>query len=143
MLLTTNACVRQQFLHVEQTALNTVDGVFTFATAEQNTTDGYFGELNWQEASRVVDGEHDFCATKCRALCRSRENDVVHLLRTHRRRRLGAKHPRNGIHHVGFTRTVWPHHNGDTWFEFHHRGVCEGLKSFEGQRFEEHVSRRE
>ena len=132
VLLTANACVRQQFLHVEQTALHAIDCVFAFAAAEQNAADGYFRKFDWQQTCRVVDGQHYFRAAKCRALRRARENNVVHLLASHRTWCLGAKHPRNGIHHVGFARTVWPHHNGDTWFELHHRGICKGLEALEG-----------
>ena len=143
VLLTTNAGIGKQFLHIEQTTLDTIDRVFTFATAEEHTTDRHFGELNRQQTSRVVDRQHDFCATECWTLGRACENDVIHLLTAYRRRCLGAKHPRNGINHVGLTRTVWPHHYGDTWFELHHGGISKRLEAFESQRFEKHVNRRE
>ncbi|CAB4652449.1 unannotated protein [freshwater metagenome] len=138
MLLTPHTGIGQQFLHIEQSTLNTIDRVFTVTITEERARHGDLCEVEGQNARRVVESQHDFGATKWRALCRAIKDDVFHLLASHRRRSLCTKHPSNGVNNIGLTRTIRTDDNSDAWFHFHHGGISEGLKAFEGKRFQKH-----
>ena len=91
-----------------------------------------------QQARRVVDREGDLGAAERRALRGAGEDDVVHLLRAHRGRRLRAEHPADGIDDVRLARPVRPDHDGDAGLQLHRGGVGEGLEALQGERLEEH-----
>ena len=59
-----------------------------------------------QDRRRVVDREADLGPAQRRALGGAGEDDVVHLLRAHRRRGLGAEHPADGVDDVGLAGAV-------------------------------------
>ena len=138
VLLTTHAGVGKQFLHVEQTALHAVDRVLALAGSEQRAADAHFAELDGQEAGRVVESQSHLGAPEGRPLGGTGEDDVVHLLATHRTGGLRAENPGDGVHHVRLARTVGSDHHRDPWFEVHDGGVGEGLEALEGQRLQEH-----
>ncbi|CAB4894645.1 unannotated protein [freshwater metagenome] len=138
VLLTADPGIAEQLLHVEQAAGNAVDRVFALAGTEQRAADGDLRELDGQQASSVVEGEHHLGATKRRPLGGAGKDDVVHLLAAHSTGRLCAQNPGNGVDNVGFARAVGTDHNRHARFELHHGGVGERLEAFEGQCFEEH-----
>ena len=138
VLLATHTGVGQQLLNIEQSARDAIDAVFALTGSIEHTTDADLGDIDGQQSHRVVEGEGDLCSPEGRTLGRSGENDVVHLLGTHRTGGLGAENPRNGIDHIGLTGTVGTHHHGDPRFEVHHGVVGEGLEAFEGERLEKH-----
>ena len=141
VLLAAHTRIAQQFLHVEQTARDTVDRVLALARAEQDARHRDLGELDRQEPSGVVDREAHFSATERRALGRAGEDHVVHLLASHRAGRLGAEDPGDGIDHIRLARPVGPDDHGDPRLELEGGGVGERLESFEGQRLQEHGAR--
>ena len=138
VLLAADPGIGQQLLDIEQAARHVVDGVFAVAAAEQRALDGDLGELDRQDAGGVVDRQADLGAAERRAARRSGEDHVVHLLAAHRRRRLGAEHPGDGIDDVRFARAVGADDDRDARLELEGRGLGEGLEAFEGQRSEEH-----
>ena len=85
--------VGQQLLDVEQAAGHAVDGVLALAGAEERAGERHLGELDGQEAGRVVDREAHLGPAEGGALVGAGEDDVVHLLAAHRRRGLRAEHP--------------------------------------------------
>ena len=143
VLLTTDTGVREQLLHVEESALHAVDRVLALAGAEERAADGDLGEIDRQQPLRVVDGEHHLGTTEGGATGGAVEDDVVHLLAAHGLRGLCAEHPGDRIHDVGLARAVGADHHGHAGLELHRGGVGEGLEALEGQGFEEHVRQRE
>ena len=139
MLLTSDAGVREKFLHVEQSARHTVDRVLAFASAEERAGDGDLGELDRQVSGGVVNGERHLGATEGRALRGAGEDDVVHLLAAHRRRGLGTEHPGNGVNDVALARPVRTDHHGDARLEFEGGRVSERLEALQRQRLEKHL----
>ena len=138
VLLAADAGVGQQLLDVEQAARHAVDGVLAVAAAEQRAPDGDLGELDRQDAGGVVDREADLGAAERRAARRAGEDDVVHLLAAHGRRRLGAEHPGDGVDDVRLARAVGADDDGDAGLQLQRRGVGERLEALEGQRSQEH-----
>ena len=134
VLLAADAGVGQQLLHVEQAARHAVDGVLAVAGAEQRAADRHLGELDGQQAGRVVDGEADLGPAERRALGRAGEDHVVHLLAAHGARRLRAEHPGDGVDDVRLARAVGPDDDGDARLELERGGVGEGLEALEGER---------
>ena len=73
VLRAANAGVRQQLLDVEQAARHFVDRVFALARCpEQRAGDRDLGEVDRQDAGRVVDRQADFGATERGTIRRSR-----------------------------------------------------------------------
>ena len=138
VLLTADAGVAQQFLHVEQPARHAVDRVLALAAAEQDAADRDLVELHRQQPGRVVDRQADLGAAERRAGGGAGEDDVVHLLAAHRLRRLGAEHPRDRVDDVRLARSVGSDHDGDAGLERHGRRVGERLEALEGETLEEH-----
>ena len=93
VLLAADAGVGQQLLDVEQAARHAVDGVLAVARAEQRAGDRDLGEVDGQQPGRVVDRERHLGPTERGPLGRAGEDDVVHLLRAHRRRAPGRRAP--------------------------------------------------
>ena len=141
VLLAADTRIGEQFLDVEQTTWNTVDRVLAVAAAKQDAADGDFGELEIEQAGRVVDREAHLGSAQRRALGGAGKDDVIHLLAPHGTRRLGTEHPRNGVDDVRLPRSVRPDHHRDARLELHHRGIGERLEPFEGQAFQEHSGR--
>ena len=142
VLLAADARVGEQLLHVEQAARHAVDRVLAVARAEQRAGDRDLGEVDGQQPGRVVDGERHLGPAERRALGGAGEDDVVHLLRAHRRGRLGAEHPADRVDDVGLAAAVGPHHHGDPGFEVEGGGVGEGLEALQREGLEEHSRRR-
>ena len=138
VLLAADAGVGQQLLHVEQPARHVVDGVLAVAGAEQRAPDGDLGELDRQDAGRVVDREADLGPAERRARGGAGEDDVVHLLAAHGARRLRAEHPGDGVDDVRLARAVGPDDDGDARFELQRRRLGERLEALEGQALQEH-----
>ena len=138
VLLTADASVGQQLLDVEEAAWHVVDGVLAVAAAEQRSLDGHLGELDRQDAGGVVDRQADLGTAECRSARRPGEDDVVHLLAAHGRRRLGAEHPGDGIDDVRLARAVRSDDDRDARLQLERRGVGERLEALEGQRSQEH-----
>ena len=139
VLLPADAGVGEQLLDVEQPARHAVDGVLAVAGAEQRAGDRDLGELDRAGGPAelsIVSG--DLGATERRALRRAGEDDVVHLLRAHRRRRLRAEHPADGVDDVRLARPVRPHHDGDARLQLQCGGVGEGLEALQRERLQEH-----
>ncbi len=137
-----DARVGQQVLDVEQPAGHAVDGVLGLARAEQRPADGDLGELDGEQARRVVDGEAHLGAPQCRALGGAGEDDIVHLLGAHGGGGLGTQDPRDGVDDVGLARAVGTDHHGDAGLQPQIRGVGERLEALDGQVLEEHRPRR-
>ena len=57
VLLTPDARVREQLLHVEQAAGSAVDGVLAVARAEEGAGDGHLGQVDRELPRGVVDGQ--------------------------------------------------------------------------------------
>ncbi len=57
VLLPTDPGIGQQLLEIEQPARRAVDGVFALTRAEQRAGEGDLGEVDGQQARRVVDGQ--------------------------------------------------------------------------------------
>ena len=66
VLLAADAGVGEQLLHVEQAARHVVDGVLAVAAAEQRAADRDLGELDRQDAGRVVERQRDLGAAERR-----------------------------------------------------------------------------
>ena len=98
--LPAEACVREQFLYVEQPALVAVDRVLALPGAEQQPGDRDFGVLDWQRAVGVVDGQRDLGAAKRRTAGRTGEDDVFHLPAAQRLDALLAHDPGERVDHV-------------------------------------------
>ena len=64
VLLTTNTGIGQEFLNIEQTTLNTIDGVLGVTVTEECARHRDLGEVKRQQTCRVVESQHDFCAAK-------------------------------------------------------------------------------
>ena len=114
VLLAADAGVGEQLLDVEQAAGHAVDGVLALARPEQDAADRDLGELDRQEAGRVVDRDADLGPSEGGALVGAGEDDVVHLLAAHRARGLRTEHPGDGVHHVRLAAAVRPHDHRDT-----------------------------
>ena len=72
VLLAADAAVGQQLLDVEQAARHAVDGVLALAGAEERAGERHLGELDGQQAGRVVDGEAHLGPAEGRRACRCR-----------------------------------------------------------------------
>ncbi len=138
VLLAAHAGVGEQLLDVEQPAGHAVDGVLAVARSEERAGERDLGEVDRQQPGGVVDRERHLGAPERRALGGAGEDDVVHLLRAHRRRGLGTEHPADGVDHVGLAAPVGPHDDGDAGFQVERGGVGEGLEALHGERLEEH-----
>ena len=142
VLLTPDAGVREHVLDVEQAAGHAVDRVLAVTAPEKGAGDGHLGELDREEPGRVVDGEADLGPAERGPLRRAGEDDVVHLLRPDRARRLRTEHPRHRIDHVGLAAAVRADDDGDARFHLERGGVGEGLEALERQRLQEHAGPR-
>ena len=131
VLLPAHAGVRQQLLDVEEPAGSAVDGVLAVTRPEEGPGDGDLGQVGGQLAGAVVDGEGDLGPPESRPTGRAHEDDVLHLGRAHRAGALGPEHPGHRVHHVRLPAAVRTHHDGDPGLEFEHRGIGEGLETFE------------
>ena len=138
VLLAADAGVGEQLLDIEETTRHVVDGVLAVAAAEQRAPDGDLGELDRQDPGRVVDRQADLGPSERWSARRAGEDDVVHLLAAHRRRRLGAEYPGDGVDDVRLAGTVGADDDRDTGLELEGRGLGEGFEALEGQRSEEH-----
>ena len=138
VLLAADAGVGEQLLHVEQAARDAVDRVLAVAAAEQDARERDLVELDRQQAGGVVERERHLGPPERWALLGPGEDDVVHLLRPHRSRRLCAEHPGDGIDDVRLAGTVGADDDGHAGFEAHRGGVGERLETLEGQTLQEH-----
>ena len=141
VLLATDAGVGQQLLQIEQAARRTVDRVLALTAAEQDAGEGDLVELERQQTRGVVEREADLGPPERRALLGAGEDDVVHLLRADRLRRLGAEHPRDRVDDVRLARAVGADDDGDPRFEDHRGRVGERLEALEGETLQEHGDR--
>jgi hypothetical protein len=133
VLLATDARIGQQLLDVEQPARRAVDHVLRLAGAEEHPGDGHLGELDWQQAGTVVDGQRDLGAPERGAVGRARKDDVVHLPAAQRSRPLRAEHPGDRIDDVGFSRAVRADDDTDARLEVERGLVREGLEALQRQ----------
>ncbi|CAB4911545.1 unannotated protein [freshwater metagenome] len=100
MLLPADSGVREQFLDVEQAARHIINRILTIARAKEQSAQRDLSEVDWQQASRVIDGERNLGTTQRWAVSGPRKNDIIHFCRAHNGWLLSAKHPSNGINHV-------------------------------------------
>ncbi len=138
VLVAPHAGIGQQLLDVQQPATDTVDGVVAVPATEQGAGDGDLAEVQRQQARGVVDGEGHLGPAQRRPLGGPGKDDVVHLLGSHRGRRLRPQHPGNGVHHVGLARAVGAHHHGDAGLQLQQSLVGEGLEAPDLQCLQEH-----
>ncbi|CAB4817699.1 unannotated protein [freshwater metagenome] len=138
VLLTADTGIAEQFLHIEQAAVDAVDRVLALTCAEQRARDRDLGELDRQQPRRVVERERDLGAAERRTLGRTGEDDIVHLLAAHRTGRLGTQHPGNRIDHIRLARPVRADDDSDARLQLERGGVGERLETFEGERLQEH-----
>jgi hypothetical protein len=101
VLLTADAGIGEQLLHVEEATADTVDRVLALAGSEEDAADRDLGEVDRQQTGRVVQREHHLGSAERRALRGTGEDDIVHLLASHRARRLRAEDPGDRVDHVG------------------------------------------
>ena len=134
--LATDAGVAEQLLHVEQSAMLTVDRVVRATVAEHGAADGDFGVLDGEGAVGVVDGQLDLGSAQRRSSGGSGEDDVFHLPAAKALRALFAHHPRQGVDDVGLARTVGSDDAGDPGFELQGGRGREGLEALHGQALE-------
>ena len=139
VLLAAHAAVREQLLDVEQPARHAVEGVLALAGAEQRARDRHLGELDRDLSVAVVDRQADLGPTQGVALVRAGEDDVFHLLRSHRRRRLGTEHPGDGVDDVRLARAVRADHYGHARFQLQGRRLRERLEALQGEALEMHA----
>ena len=140
VLLTSHTGVGQQLLQIEQPARRRVDRVFRLARAKQGAGDGDLGEVDRQQPGAVVDRERHLGATERRAGRGTGEDDVVHLLGSHRGRGLGAEHPGDGVDHVRLAAPVGTDDDGHPRLQIEDGRLGEGLEPLEGQRLQEHAA---
>ena len=110
-----DAGVTQQLLDIHQAGLGPVDLVFRRAVAEHAAGNGNLGIFDGQLAIGVVDSQSDFRAPQWLAVPRSGEDDVFHLPATQGLSALLPHDPGQGIHNIGFSGAVGPHHSADAW----------------------------
>ena len=140
MLVSPDAAIGQQLLHVEQPAIDSVDLIVAAAVPVEAAGDTDFIEVERQRSRGVVEHQGDFGTAQSRAGRRSGEDDIFHLLGSQRPGRLGAHHPGKGVDQVRLARSVRTDHHGDTGFEFEAGPVGERLEPNNFQRFEKHES---
>ena len=138
VLLTADAGITEELLDVKQATTDAVDHVLRLTGTEQDSRDGDLAEFQAECPVSVVDRDADLGSTERRPLGRTGEDDVVHLLRTHRLRRLRAEHPGNGIDHVRLTGSVRTDYDGHAGFQHHRRVVGERLETLEGEILQVH-----
>ena len=135
-----HAAVGQQLLHVEEPARHAVDGVLALAgRPEQRAGDRHLGELDREQAGRVVDGQGDLGPSQRRPVAAAGEDDVVHLRRAQRPGALGPQHPRHGVHQVGLAAAVGAHDDGHARLEVERGVLREGLEPLQGEGLQEHL----
>ena len=115
--LTADTGVREEFLHIEQSAGLTVDRVLRPAVAEQDARDRDLGVLDRERTIGIVDCEQHFGTTERGASGSAGKDDVFHLAAAKRLRALFAHDPGEGIDDVGLARTVGADDTGDTRLE--------------------------
>ena len=142
VLLATDPDVGQQFLDVQQAAGRAVHRVLAITASEQGPGDGHLRELHRELAQRVVDGQRHLSPAQGSPGGRASKDDIVHLLGSHSARRLGAQHPRDGVHHVGLSTAIGPYDHRDTGLHLQGRRVSERLEALDGQLFQAHAGPR-
>ena len=138
VLLTADAGVGEQFLHVEQPAGDPVHQVLGFARSEQHAGDRHLAELDAEGAVGVVDRDADLGPTERGPSRGAGKDHVVHLLATDRLGRLRTEHPRHRIDDVRLARTVGTDDDGDARLEDHVRRIGERLEALQGKTLQEH-----
>ena len=138
--LATDAGVRKKLLDVEQPARDVVDGVLALPGAEERAADAHLGEVDRQNAARVIDRQLDLGATQSRTLRRPGEDDVFHLAAAQRLRALLPQHPCDRVDEVGLAGAVGPNDDGHTGREIEHRLVGERFEAPNDEAPEKHAS---
>ena len=133
MLMTANARVTEQFLHVEQPAAHAIDLVVGRAIPVQTTGQGHLVEIQGQPPLGVVDDQGCLGPIQRRASCGAGEDDVFHLPGPQRLGGLRPHHPRQGVDEVGLAGAVRAHDHGHPGPELESGPVGERLETDELQ----------
>ena len=136
--LSSHAGVRKQLLDIQQAHRGAVDSVLRTTGAEHGARYRDFGVVNRQGTVRVVDGELYLGAPQGSFGFSAGENHVRHLAATQVLGALFTHHPRQGINHIGFPRTVGADDAGHARFQREMNRVSERLEAFQRQGFEIH-----
>jgi hypothetical protein len=133
VLLSPDAGVGQQVLHVEEPAGDAVERVLAVAVAEQRAADGELGEGDGQLAVAVVDGQADLGPAEGGAALGAGEDDVVHLRAADGAGPLRTEDPGDGVDDVRLAGAVGADDHGDPRLEVEGGRVGEGLEALEGE----------
>ena len=140
VLVTPNATVGQQLLHVQKPAVDPVDLIVAAAVSVEPSRNVHLIEVEWQQARGIVEHEGDFGPAQGRTGRRAGEDDVLHLLGSQGSGRLGAHHPGEGVDQIRLARSIGTDHHGHTRLELQPGSVGERLEPDDLQGSQIHKS---